>query len=95
MARYFINGPGLTYTSTSGVAVFVPHGRFLDTAVDPLPGGAAWVPPPDCYNLWAMDAAAQSALQTSINNTKASVSPSGTIVPGLCGGWGPVPIWVP
>ena len=96
MARYFVwpASAGLTVKTSSGVALFVPPGATLD---DTLLGAAgAWVPLPCCWTLRPMDSTAQTNLQTSIAATKASVSPSGSIVPGLPAGFpASVPLWSP
>ena len=96
MARYFVfpASAGLTVKTSSGVALFVPPGATLD---DTLLGAAgAWVPLPCCWTLRPMDSTAQTNLQNSIAATKASVSPSGSIVPGLPAGFpASVPLWSP
>jgi hypothetical protein len=96
LARYFVfpASAGLTVKTSSGVAAFVPPGATLDDAL--LGTAGAWVPLPCAWTLRPLDAVAQTNLQNAIAATKASVSPSGSIVPGLPGGWPTsVPLWAP
>jgi hypothetical protein len=84
----------LSVKTKDGIAAFVPPGATLD---DTLLGAAgSWVPLPCCWTLRPLDVTAQTNLQNAIAATKAAVSPSGTIVPGLPGGWPvSVPLWAP
>jgi hypothetical protein len=96
LARYFVfpASAGLTVKTSSGVAAFVPPGSTLDDAILGTPG--TWVPPPDAWTLRPWDAVAQTNLQNSIAATKAAISPSGTVMPGLPAGFpASVPIWAP
>jgi hypothetical protein len=96
MARYFVYAAsaGLTVKTSSGVAALIPPGTTLDDALLGTPG--AWVPLPCAWTLRPWDATAQTNLQNSIAATKAAVSPSGTIVPGLPAGFPTsVPLWSP
>jgi hypothetical protein len=98
--KFYVAGPGLTYTDTNGVQQhFAPHGTVLDAANPVQAFPANFVPPPDAYTLWPMDAAAQTAIQNAIA-ARAAMAPQppggGATIPGLPDGLPvSVPIWVP
>jgi hypothetical protein len=96
MARYFVfpASAGLTVKTKDGIAAFVPPGATLDDAL--LGTAGAWTPLPCAWTLRPLDATAQTNLQNAIATTKAAISPSGTVMPGLPAGFPTsVPIWAP
>jgi hypothetical protein len=73
--KFWVHGNGFSYTSKSGAALFVGHGVIFDTADAARDVPAGWTPGPDTYNLWPMDAAAQSALVAAVNAQLAKTPP--------------------
>jgi hypothetical protein len=94
LARYFVfpASAGLALTAASGQLWRVMPGTTLDDSL--LGAAGAWTPPPDAWTLRPVDSVAQTNLQNSIAAAKAALSPSGSVVPGLPGGWPvSVPLW--